>query len=298
MKKKIVASVIALSLLAPTAAFGAAYQAEVTYGVNFRWSPSTDGGVHRMLKKGEQVQVIEKTNNYWLKVKTQEGMVGYISADNKYTEYVSSSVTTPSSSGTITKSVNFRSAPKVANNKLGLVKKGTVVQVLEVTNSYWVKINYNGKIGYISSNYISHSVSSGQPSTGSGYTSTAKADAIIATARSLSSKVTYQYGVRNTSKWIFDCSSFTQYVFEQHGVSLKWGTKHQQNAGSAVSKSNLKRGDLVFFDTNDNGSINHVGIYIGGGQFIHNKPSSNGVAIDSLNSGYWQKKYEKARRVL
>ncbi|GIQ71082.1 C40 family peptidase [Xylanibacillus composti] len=297
MKKRIAASVIALSLLAPSTALGA-YQAEVTYGVNFRWAPSTDGGIHRMLNKGEPVQVIEQVNNYWLKVKTQEGMVGYISADDKYTKYVSSAVTSPASSGTITSSVNFRSAPRVANNQIGLIRKGTVVQVLEVTNSYWVKINHNGTVGYISSNYISHSGAPSQPSTGSGSTSSAKADAIIATAQSLSGKVTYSYGVRNPSRWIFDCSSFTQYVYGQHGVSMKWGTRYQQHEGSAVSKSNLKRGDLVFFDTNSNGSINHVGIYMGGGQFIHNKPSSNGVAIDTLNSGYWQDKYVKARRVL
>ncbi len=295
MKKRIAASVIALSLLAPSTALGA-YQAEVTHGVNFRWAPSTtEGGIHRMLNKGEPVTILEEINNYWFKVKTQEGMVGYISSNDKYTKYVSD-ITSTSNSGTITRGVNFRWTPQVANNKIGFISRGSVVEVLEITNSYWVKVKHNGYIGYISSNYISHSASPSQPSTGWGNSS--KADAIISTAQSLMGKVSYEYGERIPSRFIFDCSSFTEYVFEKHGVSLKWGTRYQKSAGSYVSKSSLQRGDLVFFDTNDNGSINHVGIYMGGGQFIHNKPSADGVAIDSLNSGYWDRKYETARRVL
>ena len=128
-------------------------------------------------------------------------------------------------------------------------------------------------------------------------TPSATADKIINFAESLMGKVTYEYGVRNTSKLIFDCSSFTQYVFAQYGVKLDWGTRYQKNAGQAVSKSNLKKGDLVFFATSGS-SINHVGIYIENGQFIHNTPSKNGLTINSLNTGYWADKYVSARRVL
>jgi hypothetical protein len=92
----------------------------------------------------------------------------------------------------------------------------------------------------------------------------------------------------------FDCSGFTQYVFKQHGISIPRVTQSQVLIGSAVSKSNLKKNDLVFFDTyTKNG---HVGIYIGAGNFIH-ASSSSGVTVGNINSSYWKKKYSTARRI-
>ena len=70
--------------------------------------------------------------------------------------------------------------------------------------------------------------------------------------------------------------------------------------GSYVSKSNLRAGDLVFFDTSgpNNGAISHVGIYIGGGQMIHASSGKGQVVITSMNTSYWNKAYVTARRVV
>lgn len=204
----------------------------------------------------------------------------------------------------IEQGVNFRSGPSVQSSTYRLLSKGEDVHVMEKVNSYWLKIQAkDGKIGYISANpkYTNYSGSSSgstnSTSSGGSSTSSSKADRIINLAKSLQGKVTYEFGTRNPARLIFDCSSFTEYVFEKYGVDLKWGTRYQQYAGSAVSKSNLKKGDLVFFGTSSKTKVNHVGIYIGNGQFIHNKPSA-GVAINSLNTGYWKDHYIKARRVL
>ncbi|GIO11204.1 hypothetical protein J19TS2_07590 [Cohnella xylanilytica] len=117
----------------------------------------------------------------------------------------------------------------------------------------------------------------------------------VNTAKSYMGKVSYQFGVRNPSRLIFDCSSFTQFVFAKHGVSLPWGSKAQTRFGIPVpSKSRLAVGDLVFFSVNTPGQVNHVGIYIGNGQFISNLPSK-GVTISNLNSGYWASHYITAR---
>jgi len=304
--KKALPLALAFFIAVPAVASAAQinYETEVEWGVNLRSSPSTSSQVYRMLPKGENIHVISQVNDYWLQVQTKDGQVGYISADSKYTDYHSSPST--AGTGTITSGVNFRSSPKVADNKIGSISRGTVVEVLEVTNAYWVKIRYNGKIGYVSSSYISLSSggSGGGGSSSGGGTvvqppasPSATADQIISFAESLMGKVTYEYGVRNTSKLIFDCSSFTQYVFAQFGIKLDWGTRYQKNAGQAVSKSNLQKGDLVFFATSGS-SINHVGIYIENGNFIHNTPSKNGLSINSLNTGYWADKYVSARRVL
>jgi len=129
-------------------------------------------------------------------------------------------------------------------------------------------------------------------------TSSQKADKIISLAKSLKGKVKYKFGVNNPSKLVFDCSSFTKYVFAKQGVNLKWGSKAQAKQGKFVSKNNLKKGDLVFFSVSKPGQINHVGIYIGNGQFIHNTigKSFNGLLISKLSS--YSKRYITARRVL
>jgi len=129
--------------------------------------------------------------------------------------------------------------------------------------------------------------------------SSQKANRVVASARSLIGKVRYKFGVNNARTLTFDCSSFTKYVFGAHGVSLKWGSFAQSKQGKYVAKKNLKKGDLVFFSVSNPGKINHVGIYIGSGKFIHNTTgSAKGVIISDMNSSSYSKRYITARRVL
>ena len=104
---------------------------------------------------------------------------------------------------------------------------------------------------------------------------------LLGIAHSLSG-VRYQYGGTTLSG--FDCSGFTSYVFRQAGRSIPRTAAGQYSATSRVSRAQAQPGDLVFF--NQGGGIDHVGIYLGGGSFI-GAQSSTGVAVASLNSGYW-----------
>jgi cell wall-associated NlpC family hydrolase len=90
----------------------------------------------------------------------------------------------------------------------------------------------------------------------------------------------------------FDCSGFVMYVYAQVGVSLPHYTGAQWNVGVPVSRSDLQPGDLVFFD-----GLGHVGIYIGGGQFIHAPHTGTVVQISSL-SGWYADTYVGARRIV
>lgn len=118
---------------------------------------------------------------------------------------------------------------------------------------------------------------------------------IITTAKSLIG-VPYQWG--GSSPRGFDCSGFIFYVFSKAGIQLPRVSADQFNTGKAVSKADLKPGDLVFFEkTYDKPGITHSGIYIGNNQFM-SATSSRGIKIDSLSSSYWGPKFFGAKRVL
>jgi cell wall-associated NlpC family hydrolase len=90
----------------------------------------------------------------------------------------------------------------------------------------------------------------------------------------------------------FDCSGFVMFVYSQLGVSLPHHAADQFNYGTPVSRDQLEPGDLVFFD-----GLGHVGIYIGGGQFIHAPHTGDVVKISSLDDSWYAATYVGARRL-
>jgi cell wall-associated NlpC family hydrolase len=90
----------------------------------------------------------------------------------------------------------------------------------------------------------------------------------------------------------FDCSGFTMYVYAQVGVSLPHNAAMQYGYGSPVSRDSLQPGDLVFFN-----GLGHVGLYIGGGQFIHAPHTGDVVKISSLSESWYAETYVGARRL-
>jgi cell wall-associated NlpC family hydrolase len=91
----------------------------------------------------------------------------------------------------------------------------------------------------------------------------------------------------------FDCSGLVSWAYAQVGVSLPHSTYAQYNMGVAVSKDQLQPGDLVFFD-----GLGHVGLYIGGGQFVHAPHTGDVVKISGLGEGWYSSTYVGARRIL
>lgn len=105
----------------------------------------------------------------------------------------------------------------------------------------------------------------------------------------------YKWGASNGKS--FDCSGFTMYVYKKFDIILGHSAASQFSEGTKVSKENLQLGDAVFFSTYKKGA-SHVGIYVGGGKFIHANSSGGSVRISSLGEAYYVKRYIGARRYL
>ena len=211
--------------------------------------------------------------------------------------------------------VNVRQEANTSSTIVTTVALNTEVQVYSEENG-WSKVTVNNMEGYISTSLLSNSKQETSRSqstsrrTSSTKTTTnttsqksateptnvpasGNGSSIVATAKQyLGYKYTYGGSSPSTG---FDCSGFTSYVFKQHGISLNRTAAGQYSNGVAVSRANLQPGDLVMFGKS---GINHVAIYIGGGQIIHASTPSTGVRIDSLSTGYYNNNYVGARRIL
>ena len=285
--------VMALALSA-TASFANSNEGTVTAdALNVRSGPSTSYGITTKLYKGDKVEILE-TSNGWHKIKASNGKIGWVSGD--YIKVSSGSTSQPSTSttkATVTAtSLNVRSGAGTSYSVITKLSNGTVVDVLESASNGWKKIKTsNGTIGWVSGSYLANCVVE-QPST----PSTNKVQAVIDLAHKQLGKP-YVWGAEGPNS--FDCSGLIYYVYKNAaGITLPRTSSAQYSAGVAVSRSNLKAGDLIFSSTDGTGNITHVAIYVGDGQMIHAPRNGKNVEKVSINNSYWNKAYVGARRVL
>lgn len=93
----------------------------------------------------------------------------------------------------------------------------------------------------------------------------------------------------------FDCSGLTMTVYQLNGLDLPRHSATQYDAGETIARSDLQKGDLVFFATRGRGKVSHVGIYIGDGQFIHAPSRGKKIRIESMSAGYYADHYVGAK---
>ena len=104
----------------------------------------------------------------------------------------------------------------------------------------------------------------------------------------------YRYGGAAPSHG-FDCSGLVQFSYRQAGLSVPRSTEQQLRVSRSVSRSSLRKGDLVFFDQ-DGKKKSHVGIYLGDGRFVHAPSSGKQVRVDRLDARYWKTHLSDVRR--
>ncbi len=122
-----------------------------------------------------------------------------------------------------------------------------------------------------------------------------KADKVIAEGKKYLG-APYVYGASTNRTDAFDCSSFTFRAFQSIGVTLPRTSVAQANVGKQISLNEVRKGDLLFFDTDYDGVINHVSIAIDNKTVLH-AATSKGVSIATLNT-YWNPRFVKAMRVI
>ncbi|HEY4743399.1 MAG TPA: C40 family peptidase, partial [Desulfuromonadaceae bacterium] len=106
--------------------------------------------------------------------------------------------------------------------------------------------------------------------------------------------IPYRWGGDNVVDGM-DCSGFVRAVYNLCGVSIPRTSRDQFKAGDPVTRDDLRDGDLVFFGASDD-KINHVGIYVGSGRFVHAPRRGEEIKVSTVDDAYFEKRFVGARR--
>ncbi len=190
--------------------------------------------------------------------------------------------------------VFFNSVKGSKNPSLVAIYAGDHRLIIPSSNGITTRVLF---VDYYNEHYITAKRVVSDNSNPTPSTPSTAADKIISTATNLSSKVKFGYSY-DESSLTFTSAGFTYYVFKQHGIDLKDKLASRQAlVGTKVEKTQLQKGDLIFFSTNNGGiDIKQTGIYLGNNQFI--SMTTNHVVTQSLTSTWANQNYVTARRVL
>lgn len=254
----------------------ASQEVQVSYGmtkvaVNIRKSASTSGKLLGTVSAGYTMVIdgqVTKSGVKWYRI-TYKGSTAYICAEYvrkiSYDTYRKNSASSVPSYGMTTTGVNIRKGASTASAIIGGASKGYVMAIKGQTvksGVKWYRISYNGGSAYICAEYVRAIDYATYKKYREDDSSSAGGGGRAAAEYALSFLgVPYVYGGSSLSSGV-DCSGFTMAVYAHFGISLPHYDGDQEKYGTAVSYSNAKPGDLVFYG-------GHVGIYIGNGQIVH-----------------------------
>ncbi len=163
------------------------------------------------------------------------------------------------------------------------VPKGEELEFVEDMGE-WVKVSIDGEAVYVASEYVtveeklSTAITMSELLYGAGV-SDVRVDLVEYAKQFLGNP--YVWGGTSLTKGA-DCSGFVLSIYKKYGITLSHSSRAQANEGTQISVSELLPGDLIFY-ANSSGTINHVAIYIGGGQVIHASNPQSGIKISKYN---------------
>lgn len=285
-----------------------------TGDLNIRTGPSVSNALSGIVYKGEIFKVVSRASNGWYKVVLNDGTTGwasgkYITLTNEEDktniedfnkaeeeEKATESEVATNSTGRVNSSVglNIRGGAGREHSVIGALKSNELVNIIG-EEAGWYKIQLsNGQTGYVGSSFITVTNEEASNIKGDSIieeetttTPSANAGSVVGYAKKFIG-TPYSWGGNTPSG--FDCSGFTQYVYKNAmGIDIPRISRDQASAGRAVSMNNLQEGDLLYFDTMGRGSVSHVGIYVGNGQFVHASGTAANpehVKVSNLGEGW------------
>lgn len=251
--------------------------------LNVRSENNVNSNIITKLNSGQKYLILEEQEG-WYKIKLNSSQEGWISSQYS---------TKKQAIGVVKgNNVNVRSLNSTESESIANLNIGNEVTILD-KNEDWYKVQINDdQIGYMYHSLIDIKRDNMNVTRGS-------SDKLSKLREVAYSKLGSKYVSAGEGPDVFDCSGFTMYVYKNGaGINLPHSSKSQSGVGTAVSKDQLRLGDLVFFHTLGSSTINHVGMYIGNGNFIHASSGGHNVMISNLSEGYYQKRYVTARRVI
>ena len=283
-------------------------------GVRLRSSASLNSSVIMVVAEGKNVKVISGSAGEWVAVSTS-GTSGFIHMDYLAAATGQSDADDggSDSGGNLASgdhaltlsALNLRYDPSYNGGVALVAPEGTVVEITGRISNGFYPVDFDGVQGYMHGDFLSWTDESlsgrsgssddGGGDGGGGGGGSSTGSAIVDFAMQY---LGYPYVWATHGPSSFDCSGFTYWVIKNTlGVDIGAGTASQIGSGTPINQSNLQPGDLVFFQNTYTWGLSHVGIYIGGGKFIHAENPSTGVVVSDLGSSYYASRWYGARRI-
>lgn len=252
--------------------------------LNVRAIPSMDGKLVGKMPKDAACEVLEMLDG-WAHIQSGE-VEGYVSTD-----YLLTGPDAKYRAAELVKTVvvaqvdglNVRDNADTDSAVMTQVLKGEELDFVEDLGD-WIQVSLDGEDAYVAAEFVEVEEKLGTAITmtellyGQGV-SDVRVDLVEYAKQFLGNP--YVWGGTSLTKGA-DCSGFVLSVFKKYGVKLSHSSRAQANEGTKISASELLPGDLVFY-ANSGGTINHVAIYIGGGQVIHASNPTSGIKINKYN---------------
>ena len=281
VQRRICAILVVMLLLAALApaAMAASYSAKInSSSCKVYKAPSTSSRVLCSGVKNLGVTITGYSNG-WARIRYR-GYTGYVKSEyltlsHRITAYTA-------------KSAPVYKRASDSSGKLGTLNTGSTVYIVGMSNGFYRIQNRSGSAtGYIKPGYLtatrpktSSGASSGSASSGS------RIDKALSVAKGLLGR---PYASSDNPPKSFNCSSFVEYCLEKAGYSVK-GTAASQAADGSFAQinsiSSLKKGDILCFDTDEDGACDHTAIYLGGGSFVEASRNAGKVQTNSMTSWY------------
>lgn len=256
--------------------------AQVDNHLNVREEPDEGAKLVGKMPKNAGCEVLEVQGD-WTKIESGK-VTGYVKSEylltgDAATEAAQQAMSKMAKVNTTT--LYVRAEPNTESTIVTLVPIEEELEVLEELDG-WVKVNIDGDEGYVSAEYVDVSAKLPKASTiqelqvGEGVSE--KSVSVVSYAKQFVGN-RYVYGGTSLTNGT-DCSGFTMGVYAKFGIGLPHSSRAQANCGTRVGLNEVQPGDLVFYS--NGGGINHVALYIGGGQVVHASSPKSGIKISGM----------------